>query len=186
MMVNNMLIIITGTPGCGKTTVSKLLSEKINAKLISINSLLDDYDLNLGTDEVRGYKIVDTEKMIPIVDKIKNDNSDKIILFEGHLAQDYPNADKIVVLRCDPLILKKRLDTRGWTDKKVDENISAEILGICTQESYESYGEIVQEVETSEKTPEDVADDIQSIIYDDKEYPLGEIDYLENYFHMLN
>lgn len=48
-----MMIIITGTPGTGKTTVTKILKNKINAKLISINSLLESYDLTLGTDEVR-------------------------------------------------------------------------------------------------------------------------------------
>ena len=36
-----MMIIITGTPGTGKTTVTKILKNKINAKLISINSLLE-------------------------------------------------------------------------------------------------------------------------------------------------
>ena len=68
-----MMIIITGTPGTGKTTVTKILKNKINAKLISINSLLESYDLTLGTDEVRGYKIVDTIEMIPIVNKIRKE-----------------------------------------------------------------------------------------------------------------
>ena len=193
-----MMIIITGTPGCGKTTISKILSNKIGAKLISINYLLDNYNLNLGTDEVRGYKIVDVDRMNPIVDKIKEDNTDRTIIFEGHLekriagtleailAQDYPNADKIVVLRCNPPELENRLKTRDWTDKKIHENIEAEILGICTQESYETYGDIVQEVDTSTKTPMEVAEAIEDIINDKKEYPLGEIDYLEQYFHILN
>ncbi|AWX32373.1 adenylate kinase family protein [Methanosphaera sp. BMS] len=181
-----MMIIITGTPGCGKTTISKILSNKIDAKLISINYLLDNYNLNLGTDEVRGYKIVDVDRMNPIVDKIKEDNTDRTIIFEGHLAQDYPNADKIVVLRCNPTELEKRLNTRDWTDKKIHENIEAEILGICTQESYETYGDIVQEVDTGTRTPMEVAEVIEDIINDKKEYPLGEIDYLEQYFHMLN
>lgn len=181
-----MMIIITGTPGCGKTSISKILSNKIDAKLISIDYLLDDYDLNLGTDEVRGYKIVDVDGMNPIVDKIKEDNTDKTIIFEGHLAQDYPSADKIVVLRCNPIELKRRLDARDWSDKKIHENIEAEILGICTQESYETYGDIVQEVDTSNRTPIEVAESIEEIINDKREYPLGEIDYLEQYFHLLN
>lgn len=181
-----MMIIVTGTPGTGKTTVTKLLNEKINAKLISINSLLENYDLNLGTDEVRGYKIVDTVEMIPVVDKIKEENKDKIIIFEGHLAQDYPNGDMIVVLRCNPEILKKRLDTRNWTDKKVKENVSAEILGICTMESYETYGDMVQEVETSKLKPDEVANILTDIIEMKKEYPLGVIDYLGEYFSYLD
>ena len=49
-----MMIIITGTPGTGKTTVTKKLEELIDAEFISINILLEDYDLNLGTDAERG------------------------------------------------------------------------------------------------------------------------------------
>ena len=181
-----MMIIITGTPGCGKTSISKILSSNDDVKLISINYLLDNYDLNMGTDEVRGYRIVDVDGMIPIVDKIRDENDDKTIIFEGHLAQDYPHADKVVVLRCNPTELEERLKNRNWSEKKIHENVEAEILAICTQESYESYGDIVQEVDTSEISPEETARIIEEIINDEKEYPLGEIDYLEEYFHLLN
>ena len=181
-----MMLIITGTPGTGKTTVSKILKDKLNAHLISINSLLEEYDLSLGTDKIRGYNIVNTEKMIPIVDKIKKETSEKDIIFEGHLAQDYPNSDKIVVLRCNPDELNKRLNTRNWKKEKIQENVSAEILGVCTSESYETYGEIVQEVDTSNLTPEEVADILFKIFNDEKEYPLGKIDYLADYFQYLN
>ena len=181
-----MMIIISGTPGCGKTSISNILSTKENIKVISINYLLDNYDLNLGTDEVREYKIVDVDNMIPIVDEIKEKYEDKTIIFEGHLAQDYPNADKVIVLRCNPLELEKRLNTRDWTDKKIHENIEAEILAICTQESYETYGDAVCEIDTTYNTPEEVADDILDIINNQKEYSLGKIDYLEEYFYLLN
>ena len=150
-----MMIIITGTPGTGKTTVTKILKNKINAKLISINSLLESYDLTLGTDEVRGYKIVDTIEMIPIVNKIRKECGDNLL-------------------------------SRNWPEKKVKENVSAEILGVCTSESYETYGDIVQEVETSNLTPDEVADILIDIINKKVEYPLGIIDYLGDYFTYLD
>ncbi len=180
-----MMIIITGTPGTGKTSVTELLKEKIDAEFISINSLLEDYDLNLGTDEKRGYKIVDTENMIPIVDDIKKNSVKDILVFEGHLAQDYPNADLVIVLRCNPEILEKRLNTRDWREEKIKENVSAEILGVCTSESYETYGENVQEVDTSNITIEELADNIMKIINSELHFPLGEIDYLTDYFQLL-
>ena len=98
----------------------------------------------MGTDEIRGYKIVDTERMIPIIDNIKENTSKNLIIFEGHLAQDYPDADRVIVLRCNPEVLRQRLNTRNWRDEKIDENVSAEILGVCTSESYETYGSNVQ------------------------------------------
>lgn len=180
------MIIITGTPGTGKTTVSKLLHQRVDSKLISINSLLEDYDLDLGTDELRGYRIVDTDAMIPIVDDIKDKYSDTLIIFEGHLAQDYPNSDKIVVLRCNPLVLKRRLSTRDWSDEKIQENVSAEVLGVCTSESYDTYGDITEEIDTTSMTPEKIVENIIKIVNGDESYPLGEIDYLGEYFSLLD
>ncbi len=179
-----MMIVITGTPGTGKTSVTKKLKKMVDAEFISINSLLEDYDLNLGTDEKRGYKIVDTESMIPIVDDIKKKTS-KDIVFEGHLAQDYPNADLVVVLRCDPKILRERLNTRNWKDSKIDENVSAEILAVCTSESYDSYGDKVQEVDTSICSVDEIADVIVRIMNEEVVFPLGEIDYLSEYIGWL-
>lgn len=180
-----MMIIITGTPGTGKTTLTESLKEDFDACYISINGLLEKYDLNLGIDEKRGYKIVDTEKMIPIIDKIKEKTQKKTIIFEGHLAQDYPNADMVIVLRCNPKVLRKRLNTRDWKTEKIDENVSAEILGICTQESYDSYGDKVQEIETCDKTIPELKNEIIKIIQKEITYPLGQIDYLGEYFHLL-
>ncbi len=180
-----MMIIITGTPGTGKTSVTNHLKDKIDAEFISINSLLEEYDLNLGTDEIRGYKIVDTVKMIPIIDKIKKDTKKDVIVFEGHLAQDYPNADLVVVLRCNPETLKDRLSTRKWREEKIDENVSAEILGVCTSESYETYADSVQEIDTTDISIEEVSDTIIRIINNEITLPLGEIDYLSEYFHLL-
>lgn len=182
-----MMIIITGTPGVGKSSVTKYLDEQLpDSEVISINSLLKDYDLNLGTDEIRGYKIVDTESMIPIVDQIKHENKDKLIIFEGHLAQDYPGSDMIVILRCNPMVLKERLDSRNWSDSKVHENVSAEILGICSQESFDTYGDIIQEVDTTDKSISEVGNIIIDIINQKQAYSYGEIDYLSEYFEYLN
>jgi len=180
-----MMIIITGTPGTGKTSVTESMKEDFDAEYISINSLLEDYDLNMGIDEKRGYKIVDTEKMIPIVDEIKEETEKDFIIFEGHLAQDYPNANLVIVLRCNPDVLMQRLSTRNWKEAKIHENVSAEILGICTDESYEIYGDNVQELDSSDRSVNELKNEIIKIINHEVTYPVGEIDYLSEYFSYL-
>ena len=42
------IIIITGTPGTGKTTIAIALSKRINAKLIAVNDLIKHKKLYMG------------------------------------------------------------------------------------------------------------------------------------------
>ena len=58
-----MIILITGTPGVGKTTVSSILVEKIDACLVNINELVNEKHLYTVIDEERGYKIVDLDAL---------------------------------------------------------------------------------------------------------------------------
>ncbi|MDO5851250.1 MAG: AAA family ATPase [Methanobacteriaceae archaeon] len=182
-----MIIIITGTPGTGKTTISSKLAENIGAELVPVNKLAENENLFLGTDPKRGYQIVDIGALDKSIDDIKKRyNDNEIIIVEGHLAQDYPNADMIIVLRCQPDILNNRLNRRNWSHNKIKENVSAEILGICSSESYESYGDIVQEIDTSKNNIDECVTLLKKIILGDISYPIGEIDYLMDYCSFLD
>ncbi|MFH0836997.1 MAG: hypothetical protein V1870_02620, partial [Candidatus Aenigmatarchaeota archaeon] len=37
-------------------------------------------------------------------------------------------------MRCDPFVLKKRLKKRGWSAKKINDNILTEVLDIIPAE----------------------------------------------------
>ena len=52
-------VIITGTPGTGKTTVSNIVSKNLNSPLIHINDLINEKHIYNGHDDKKGYKIVD-------------------------------------------------------------------------------------------------------------------------------
>ena len=41
------------------------------------------------------------------------------------------------------------------------------------------------EIETSDKTIDNLKNDIIEIVYGKKTYPLGQIDYLSEYFHLI-
>ena len=103
---------LTGTPGTGKTSISKLLDLKIIA-------LFDYYkDASEGKTE-SGEWIID-------IDKIKKNiiiTEDTIL--EGHFAHEFDNIDQIIVLRCDPKVLVKRLKERGYSKGKIRENFTS-------------------------------------------------------------
>ncbi len=156
-----MRIAITGTPGTGKTSVSKRLAERLNYKLFSIEDIADKNDLYESYDEKRDTYVIDERKLNRALRKeIKNT---KNFILEGHLAHFFKNLDLVIILRTNPGELEKRLEAKGWNKNKVIENVQAEILDIILQESFQKHKEIC-EIETSKKTAGFVAKEIENII----------------------
>lgn len=58
-----MIILLTGTPGTGKTTISHLLAEKLGCQLVDINHLVEEKHLYTGLDPEKDYKIVDMDDL---------------------------------------------------------------------------------------------------------------------------
>jgi len=113
---------LTGTPGTGKTSISKLLDQKVIA--------LSDYYKSTSEGKTEsGEWIID-------IDKIKKNiiiTEDSIL--EGHFAHEFDDIDQIIVLRCDPKVLVRRLSERGYSKEKVRENLEAEAIGTIYSES---------------------------------------------------
>lgn len=171
-------IFITGTPCTGKTTVSEVLSEKLNCRLIKINDLAIENDYVLGIDEDKGYKIIDIDALNDKVSQIIRD-SDELIIFEGHLAHLCSGADKVIVLRVHPEILRKRLEERDYSESKIRENLEAEAMGVCTAEAFDEYGDRISEIDVGGLSIDEIVDLIDDVISDKKEFPVGEVDFME-------
>ncbi len=172
---DRMIVLLTGTPGTGKSSVAKILSKITNSKLISINALKGIYS---GVDEERESKIVDLEKLeTKLGDMI---NGDAVI--EGHLSHLLPLGDIVIVLRTHPEELKKRLDKKGFGNEKIQENLEAEALDVCLIEAMEKHKE-VYEVNTTGKKPEETASEIKEILGGKKdEFRPGRFDWSEEFF----
>lgn len=74
-------------------------------------------------------------------------------LVYGHLLPQVFGPDsmvKVVVLRSDPIVLKNRLEERGYAPDKVMSNVEAELIGLVSSEAFETFGESrTVEVDTS-------------------------------------
>ncbi len=167
-------IFITGTPCTGKTTVAS----KLNGDLIKINDLARSHNFIIGIDEQKGYEIIDIEKLSDYVGEMI-ENTQDLLIFEGHVSHLLDGADMVIVLRVHPEILKKRLEARNYSDSKIRENLEAEALGVCSAEAYERYGEKVHEIDASDLTVDEVAGLVEDIIADGGDYPVGSVDYME-------
>ena len=171
-------IFITGTPCTGKTTVSEVLSSKLNCQLIKINDLAIENDFVLGIDEDKCYKVIDIPKLNEKVSEIIDD-SDELIIFEGHLAHLCDGADKVIVLRVRPEILRSRLEGRDYSEAKIRENLEADAMGVCTTEAYEIYGEDISEIDVSDLSVDEIVDEISCVISGEKNYSVGEVDFMD-------
>ncbi len=171
-------VFITGTPCTGKTTVSEVLSEKLGCRLIKINDLAIENDFVLGIDEEKGYKVIDIPKLNDKVSEIIS-GSDELLIFEGHLAHLCYGADKVIVLRVRPEILRFRLEGRNYSDSKIRENLEAEAMGVCTAEAYDIYEEDVCEIDVSDLTVDEIVELLINVLDGDVDYPVGEVDFMD-------
>ena len=176
-----MIVLITGTPGTGKSTVAEILKNKIGVPLVGVNELVEDKHIYTGIDEDRGYKIVDLDALCFELNKVvENSKNGDVLIVEGHLSHYFEGGDLVIVLRAKPNVLRERLKTKGWTNSKIHENIEAEAIDICTFESHEIHGDKVNEINTTDLKPEEVADLIIEIITGKKRFPVGNINFLED------
>jgi adenylate kinase len=178
-------VLITGTPGTGKTTASKIAVKKLKSSLVAVNDLVNDENLYNGHDPEKGYKVVDLDALSRMIGITLEDSNDDHLIIEGHLAHTFKNddlVDIVIVLRARPDILRKRLNKRGWSDSKVQENLEAEALDICTFEAVEIHGDKVNELDTSDIDVKEVADLVVEIINGKKHFPPGNLNFLEDLY----
>ncbi|NHI91129.1 MAG: AAA family ATPase [Candidatus Lokiarchaeota archaeon] len=164
------VIIITGTPGTGKTTLAKLICETTNSKLFEINSIVIQNEFFEDWDEERNVPIVNNEKIFLFFqDYLKSSSDEKIIIVEGHYFEFIPEGliDKIVILRSYPSILKQRLINKNFNDLKINENVQAEILGSIMGIVIDKYSKIsLLQVDTSDMSIENSKNLILNFIED--------------------
>ena len=171
------IIFISGTPCTGKTTISEKLSEKLNWELVKINDLAISNNLVLGIDEDKGYKIIDVDALNDLLLKIISEHENLIV--EGHLSHLCSGADKLIVLRCRPEILKERLALRNYSSSKINENLEAEALGVCSAESLDIYDNNVYELDVSDLAINEAVSILMDVINGQKDLSFGEIDFMD-------
>lgn len=138
-----MIIIVTGTPGTGKSVLSKKIAKAINHKYVDVKKILENSDICEGYDEVNECLIVDTKKLSKLLIDLINKN-DKLII-DSHLSHYLlpKYVDMCVVCKCDLPELKKRLKNRSYKIPKIRENLDSEIFDVCLTEAKERKHKVI-------------------------------------------
>ena len=176
-------IVITGTPGVGKSTIARLLAKEIGARLIELGELVLEKALYLGFDEETGSFIVNTEALVvEVLDMLSKSPEDSLFIVVSHYAQAVVPKEALLiafVLRRSPYELKSILAKRGYGERKVLENVQAEVLDVCLVEALEAYGpELVYEIDTTGRAPEDVVSEMLRAVEKRAGGQIGVVDWL--------
>ena len=185
------VIVLSGTPGSGKSSVAQKLSKLINAEVIPLAPFAISQDFSVEYDEERQTNVVDINRFLPtLVNKVKayKRNNLNFLIIEGHFSDILPNKyiDYAFVLRCDPDHLILRLEKRGYELKKIRENIQAEILGNCMNYFIQKkIDNRLFEIDTTKLSIEMITRIILDIVaekIDGMNYKPGKVDWLEKLF----
>jgi adenylate kinase len=175
------VILITGTPCVGKTTVAKALTAKLNAKYINLTDFAKQHNLILGEDPARCTLIVDEQKLQGELKKVIDASEYSDIVIDGHYAaavtpQVY--VAHVFVLRRNPKELRVFMEKRGYTESKMWENLQAEIIDVCLGEAVEVHAGRVCELDATGKPAEEVVAEIIEVLEKQKTCMVGAIDWM--------
>lgn len=172
-----MRVAVTGTPGTGKTTAVETLAESgdlpESTAVVHLNEVVEREGFTTGYDEQRDSAIVD----LAAVEKWLADRDD--VVFESHLAHRF-EADRVVVCRCHPEELERRLERRGKRPQSVAENAESEALDVVLAEAVDRHGrDAVYEIETTDREPGAVAAEIAAVVAGEREPGAGTVSYVD-------
>jgi len=176
------VILITGTPCVGKTSVARLLASKVDALYVNLTELALRENLIAGEDEKRGSIIVDETRMRQRLSKIIEDCDKETVIVDCHYAASMVSPKLVTyvfVLRRDPVELRKLMEQRGFSNEKLWENLASEILDACLVEALKfQREEVVCELDVTGRSVKEVVEEIMEIMDERKKCRVGIVDWL--------
>ncbi|KAF8544901.1 AAA domain-containing protein [Trichophaea hybrida] len=154
-------IVITGTPGVGKSSHCELLAESTGLRHLSVNQIVKDKSCHEGYDDELKTWIVDEDKLL---DEIEPQLEEGGNIIDWHVCEIFSERliDLVVVLRVDPQLLYDRLKARNYPEKKLQENLDSEIMLVILEEARESYNENIV-IELRSDNSEEIDSNVERI-----------------------
>ncbi len=131
------------------------MAKKLGLPVYGLNDLARSYGLAVGGDDDMS---VDTDELRA---RVSGGIRLPSVVY-GHLlphALEARSAASVVVLRCEPSALKRRLTKRGYPPPKLLDNLEAELIGLVSSEAFAAFGaKKTSEVDTTHSAPSEAAE----------------------------
>jgi adenylate kinase len=139
------VLVITGNPGVGKHTISKILAEKLGYDILDINQIA----IKKRIYQKSGSTLdVDTKKLEKIIKKMSKSKT----VVVGHLAPYVIPRSQVkfaIILRKNPYKLIPIYKKRGYSQKKLYENVGSEVLGVIAYDAKSRFGKKALQVDAT-------------------------------------
>jgi len=176
------VILLTGTPCVGKSSVARLLCVKLDAFYVNLTELAIRENLVSGKDLERNSIIVDERRMMRKISEIIEKCDKEDVVVDGHYAVNVVPKNfvsYVFVLRRDPVELKGFMEKAGFSGLKLWENLASEILDVCLVDALKVHGkEKVCELDVTGKSVEEVVNEILNILMGRGKCRVGIVDWL--------
>jgi adenylate kinase len=152
-------ILVTGTPGTGKTTVAEAivaaLQQQQRFQHVDSKSIIEQYHCTDGHDDQLHTDFLDEDKFLDALETIFDDNDDDDdntdtdnnhhteggIVLDFHIPEIFPQRwfDLVLVCRTTTDVLFDRLTARRYDTIKRDNNVQAEIMHVIHEAAVDAY-----------------------------------------------
>jgi len=131
-------ILIVGTPGVGKSTLSQVVSEETGLEWLDISEIAKNNKCLEVYDPTYKSHVLNEERLL---DEIEDQMEEGGKVVDYHGCDFFPQRwfDIVFVLRTDNTVLYDRLVHRGYSGKKLEDNVQCEIFQTILDEAKESY-----------------------------------------------
>jgi adenylate kinase len=183
--LQKQIIVITGTPGVGKTVLAKLLAKKTNSLYLNIGELVKQEKLYRRYDRSSKAFVIDERRLNRRLSKYFVLNGGEGIVVDTHSFDRFmPKQRRMIalVLRLDPMTLAGRLKARRWTRQKIWDNVEAELIDLSLYEAWNFLGPArVYEIDATARNPRTMLSQAMKLVSSGRGFRGKTIDWLRKY-----